>query len=201
MGALDTCYSAPCNFFVDESGYPNRITWYRVPDDRPYYEGTTAFWPRTDELDLTEGSAYELRPRAGSGRRWYNGYDAWGKPGTHVDGDADDFAGLSLKAKYSVGGAPPTDPCPTIEILQIKIGVDVQQVVIRYATGDAALALAAEDLATRSTDIDAALALAVDDLAAPPAEDLDASLALAAEDLAAPPAEDLDASLAVAVDA
>ena len=103
FGAVRKAYSAPCKFHADEVA-GNRINWYRVPSDRQVYDGLHVFHPR---VDVDSKSITGLFEKEGPGRfvrQFEPGFDVYGFPGTHVDGDAQDFLGKSLVAKHFFEG-------------------------------------------------------------------------------------------------
>lgn len=109
---MRACYSAPCKFFADDLLPDNRINWYFVPDDTPIYDGTTVFWPRSDVPPDQATSAFESEGFGRDVRTHTLGTDVYGRAGDHVHGDADDFAGNSLRKKYYIDDVPPEQPCP-----------------------------------------------------------------------------------------
>src|SRR6185295_13481280 len=124
MGVLrPSCYSAPCKFFAD-GGPPNRIIWYWVPDDRDWFLGWHAFSPRRDDMDQASGKEPELTGRNPNPRKYYSGRDQWEREGLHVHGDASDFLGRSLTAKYFHAGVTAHEPCgqPHIHFNLIALG-------------------------------------------------------------------------------
>lgn len=118
------CYSAPCKFFAD-GDQSNRIIWYYVPDNRPFYPEMHTFSPRVDDMYDVPSTTYELAGNRPCPRKHYSGRDIWFRAGDHVHGDPDDFLGLALSAKYMKNGRGPWDPCAEPEHLFAEIGLGV----------------------------------------------------------------------------
>jgi len=129
FGVTRVCYSAPVKTFADGER-TNRIIWYRVPDEREFYEGESTFSPRVDDMFQPSGQEYELTGRIPNPRRYYSGKDIWHKEGVAVDGDEEDFLGLALTEKYVIGGVPPVDPCdaPTVAVHLLQLGQVVTKI-------------------------------------------------------------------------
>lgn len=100
FGALRKTYTAPCHFHQGEGEPPNRIIWYRVPDNRRVYSGLTVFFPGSDVADSEPSGPYEQTGNGRDTRIKTPGFDIYSRPGLAVDGDADDFLGRSPASKH-----------------------------------------------------------------------------------------------------
>lgn len=110
MGVLrPPCYSASCRTYA---GGPrnNRIIWYYVSDDTPFYEELHAYSPGRDEM-YTPADEPEKTGLVPNPRKYYSGLDLFHHDVHGVHGDIDDFLCLSPLEKFSPHGEMPDDPC------------------------------------------------------------------------------------------
>lgn len=101
MDLLRSCYSTDARLFRD-SDVTTPITWYFVPEDRPFLPFPTCVSSRNWDDDRTDWPEGKSNPPGGSGtevgevlgapRRWRNGSDPIQYPGTRPLGTADEFA-------------------------------------------------------------------------------------------------------------
>ncbi len=124
FGAVRKAYKAPARFFADDPEADNQIIWYNVPDDTEIYDDWTVFTPRVDTPPNEATSAYEREGIGRVVRTFYNGFDEYGFPGTHVHGDPEDFSGLAKRKKYFVGDVAPVPPCPS-RLVRVPFSIGV----------------------------------------------------------------------------
>lgn len=158
FGASRRNYSAPCNFYADKAGPPNRIIWYPVSDGTPIYEGPSVFWPRLDTPPNEATSAYELEGKGGIVRRQNDAGDIYHRPGDHAHGTEDDFDGeTKAGAKWGIfallltDGKPlllddgkvlklqqaPPEPCPPIGPSDLSLALRLQTLtVVEWVSAD-----------------------------------------------------------------
>ena len=153
---MRSCYSAKCRFFSDDSATDNRINWFFVPDSTPVYEEPHVFWPRRDDDDTLGRSPHENTLGGERARKWRNGANLWDAWGEHVHGDAADFMGESLRAKYYVGGEHPESPCGGVVRFQVKFGMRW-----KFRPVVAELLTAGVKIATRSENVVETLAIGI----------------------------------------
>lgn len=110
MGAIrPPAYSAPVRTYLD-GVRDNRINWYFVDDDTPFYEELHAFSPARDEM-YTPSDTPELSGLNPNPRTYASGLDPFHHDPHGVHGDVDDFLCLSPASKFAAPGETPDDPC------------------------------------------------------------------------------------------
>lgn len=129
FGAVRAPYSAACKFYADDNGFDNRINWYIVPDDTPYYEGETPFWPRV-LVPADKASTYREREGAGRVVRLFDHGVAFLPPAPPhgVHGDEQDFLGQSPRSKFWIEDVAPEAPCDVFRVYLggIRMGAKIR---------------------------------------------------------------------------
>jgi hypothetical protein len=101
VDVVRSCYSTKARLFRDDPTETD-ITWYFVPEDRPFlpfptaissrnWDATTTIWPAGKE-NPPSGNGTEVGEVIGAPRPWRNGSDPVHYPGLHPVGTPEEFA-------------------------------------------------------------------------------------------------------------